>query len=73
MHNKTERKNSILDLRGLDMEKLRVMLSEKRQALELEVVKNKLGRLESPIIIRKMRRDVARVLTAMSQIRITKD
>ena len=72
MHNKSESKTNNLDLKGLGQKELRDILSDKRQELELERVKNKLGKSENPSVIKKIRRNIARVLTAMSQTRGTK-
>lgn len=55
------------DLKGMTVDDLRLRLGELREQLFLSRMKNSMGQLASPIEIRKARRDLARVLTAIRQ------
>lgn len=54
------------DIRDLTVEELRKRLGQMREELFELNMKHSLGQVASPIIIRDMRKDIARVQTALS-------
>lgn len=55
------------EVRGMSVDELKKKLRELRGELFELSMKNKLGQVGNPVQIRFMRRDVARVKTALSQ------
>lgn len=56
------------DIKSLDKKELQKKVSEAKRSLIDLKLKNSMGRLENPILIRKARRQVAKLLTAVSTI-----
>ena len=55
------------DVGGLTIDELQKKSSELRRELFEARMKNQMGQLNSPIVVRQLRRDIARLQTALSQ------
>lgn len=56
------------DIKNLNPKELKEKVSETKNKLIDLKLKNSMGRLENPILIRKVRRQIAKLLTATSSI-----
>lgn len=61
------------ELSGISLTELRQALYEKRNALIEERVKHRLGKIEDSSVIGKLKREIARILTRLSAIRLGKE
>lgn len=57
------------DFKGMSVKDLNSKANELKGQIFEASIKNKIGQLSNPLTIRQMRRDLARVLTVLSQKR----
>lgn len=55
------------DVSGLTIDELQKKTAELRRELFEAKMKNVMGQLNSPVVVRNIRRDIARLQTALSQ------